>query len=136
MHLRQQGQPTDQWTEVTWTAPGCIQLQVGATLAGEARERGVDTVNLHLTTPETATRCHYWYWTTRNFAVVPGANAQIRPLIEHAFMGQDKPILEAQQRRIGQSEFWSLKPVLLPGDAGSVRVRRKLQQLMAQEQAA
>lgn len=136
MHLREQGQPTDQWTEVTWTAPGCMQLQVGATLLGEARERGVDTLNLHLATPETATTCHYWYWTTRTFAIDPGANAHIRPIVEHAFSQQDKPMLEAQQKNIGQAEFWSLGPVLLPGDAGSVRVRRKLQQLVAQEQQA
>ena len=59
-----------------------------------------------------------------------------RPIVEHAFTQQDKPMLEAQQRSIGAAEFWSLKPVLLPGDAGAVRVRRKLQALMAQEQAA
>lgn len=136
MHLREQGQPTDQWTEVTWTAPGCMQLRVGATLLGEARERGVDTLNLHLATPETTTTCHYWYWTTRNFAIDPGANAHVRTLVEHAFTQQDKPMLQAQQRNIGGAEFWSLQPVLLAGDAGPVRVRRKLQQLIAQEQSA
>jgi phenylpropionate dioxygenase-like ring-hydroxylating dioxygenase large terminal subunit len=136
MHLREQGQPTDQWTEVTWTAPGCMQLNVGATLQGEPRERGVDTMNLHLTTPETATTCHYWYWTTRNFAIDPHANEEIHRFVRHAFEQQDKPMLEAQQRRIGTAEFWSLRPVLLSGDAGAVRVRRKLQQLMAQEQGA
>jgi vanillate O-demethylase monooxygenase subunit len=47
-------------------------------------------------------------------------------LIEHAFSQQDKPMLEAQQRRIGNSDFWSLRPVLLPSDAAAVRVRRKL----------
>jgi phenylpropionate dioxygenase-like ring-hydroxylating dioxygenase large terminal subunit len=134
-HLREQGRPSEQWTEVTWTAPGCMQLHVGATLMGEARERGVDTLNLHLVTPETATTCHYWYWTTRNFAVDPQANAQISSIVRHAFSQQDKPMLEAQQARIGGAEFWSLKPVLLPGDAGAVRVRRKLQQLVAQEQS-
>jgi len=70
MHLREQGQPTDQWTEVTWTAPGCMLLNVGATLQGEPHSQGIDTLNLHLATPETEGRCHYWYWTTRNFAVV------------------------------------------------------------------
>jgi len=45
-------------------------------------------------------------------------------------------MLEAQQRRIGTAEFWSLKPVLLAGDAGAVRVRRKLQALVAKEQGA
>jgi vanillate O-demethylase monooxygenase subunit len=136
MHLRRQGQPTDQWTEVTWTAPGCMLLNVGATLRGEPRERGVDTLNLHLTTPETATSCHYWYWTTRNFAIDAHANAEIQSFVRHAFEQQDKPMLEAQQRRIGGAEFWALKPVLLPGDAGAVRVRRKLQQLIARQERA
>ncbi len=135
-HLREQGQPTDQWTEVTWVAPGNMLLQVGATLQGEPRERGVDSLNLHLATPQTAGRTHYWYWSTRNFAVSPEANAAIKPMIEFAFSQQDKPMLEAQQQRIGRAEFWSLKPVLLPGDAGAVRVRRKLDTLIGAEASA
>jgi phenylpropionate dioxygenase-like ring-hydroxylating dioxygenase large terminal subunit len=135
-HLREQGRPTDQWTEVTWTAPGCMLLHVGATLQGEPRERGIDTLNLHLTTPQTDTTCHYWYWSTRNFAIDAQANAEVRRAIEFTFSQQDKPMLEAQQRRIGSDEFWSLKPVLLAGDAGAVRVRRKLQKLVAAEAAA
>jgi vanillate O-demethylase monooxygenase subunit len=133
MHLKKQGQPTDQWTEVTWIAPGNMLLQVGATLQGESRENGVDTLNLHLATPETASTTHYWYWSTRNFAINPEANAQIRPMVEYAFSQQDKPMLEAQQRRIGDAEFWSLKPVLLAGDAAAVRARRKLAALMEAE---
>lgn len=132
-HLREQGRPTDQWTIVTWTAPGNMLLQVGATLQGESREQGIDSWNLHLATPATAQTTHYWYWSTRNFAVNPHANAAIKPMVEHAFSEQDKPMLEAQQRRIGTAEFWSLQPVLLPGDAGAVRVRRKLDSLVAAE---
>lgn len=135
-HLREPGRPTDQWTEVTWTAPCVMQLHVGATLQGEPRERGVDTCNLHLATPETAGRTHYWYWSTRNFAIDAKANAAIRPVIEFAFTQQDKPMLEAQQRRIGSAEFWSLKPVMLAGDAGAVRARRRLDALIAAEGAA
>ncbi|MBT9487068.1 MAG: aromatic ring-hydroxylating dioxygenase subunit alpha [Rubrivivax sp.] len=135
-HLREQGRPTDQWTEVTWTAPGVMQLHVGATLQGEPRESGVDTCNLHLATPETTGRTHYWYWSTRNFAIGAEANAAIRPLIEFAFSQQDKPMLEAQQRRIGTADFWSLKPVMLAGDAGAVRARRKLDALIGAEAAA
>jgi vanillate O-demethylase monooxygenase subunit len=133
MHLHQQGHSTDQWTEVTWVAPSNMLLQVGATLQGEPRERGVDTLNLHLATPESATRTHYWYWSTRTFAISPEANARIGPMVEHAFSQQDKPILEAQQRNLRGSEFWSLKPVLLPSDLGAVQVRRKLAALIAAE---
>lgn len=135
-HLREPGRPSDQWTDVTWTAPGVMLLRVGATLRGEPRERGIDTCNLHLATPETAGRTHYWYWSTRNFAIDPQANAAIKPMVEFAFAQQDKPMLEAQQRRIGTAEFWSLKPVLLASDAGAVRARRKLDALIAAETAA
>lgn len=135
MGLRLQGQPTDQWTEVTWTAPSCMLLKVGATLLGESREQGASALNLHLATPETATTMHYWYWTTRSFAIGAEANAQIRPILEHVFTQEDKPMIEAQQRRIGTADYGTLKPVLLPGDVGSVRVRRRLRQLMDAERA-
>ena len=109
---------------------------MAATLKGETREQGIYTLNMHLTKTETEGRCHYWYWTTRNYAIDARANEHVRGINENAFSQQDKPMLEAQQRRIGAAEFWSLKPVLLPGDAGAVRVRRKLQALVAKEQAA
>jgi vanillate O-demethylase monooxygenase subunit len=133
-HLREQGRPTDQWTEVIWTAPSTMLLRAGATLQGEPREAGVGTQNLHLATPETAGTTHYWYWSTRDFAVTAEANAFIRPIIEGVFAGEDKPMLEMQQRRIGDADFWSLKPVLLPADAGAARVRRKLHALIEKEQ--
>jgi vanillate O-demethylase monooxygenase subunit len=105
-------------------------------LQGEPREAGVDTLNLHLATPESAGRTHYWYWSTRNFGLTPEANAQATPMIVNVFKLEDKPMLEAQQQRIGTADFWSLKPVLLPGDAGAVRVRRKLKALIEAEVAA
>jgi len=131
--LRQQGQPTDQWTEVTWFAPSCMHLSVGATLLGEPRSQGISTLNLHLGTPERPGHTHYWFWSTRDFAISPEANAAIRPIIENVFRTEDKPMLEAQQSRIGQNEFWSMKPVLLAPDAGAVRVRRKLAAVLEME---
>jgi phenylpropionate dioxygenase-like ring-hydroxylating dioxygenase large terminal subunit len=132
-HLRQQGQLTDQWTEVTWLAPAVMVLTVGATLQGEARSEGVDSLNLHLGTPAAEGFTHYWYWSTRDFAISPEANAHIRPMVEHVFMHEDKPMLEAQQQRIGAHDLLFHKPVLLTIDAASMRVRRKLQALVEAE---
>jgi len=132
-HLARPGAPSDQWTEVTWTAPASMLLRVGATLQGEPPEAGVDTFNLHIATPEGPGTTHYWYWSTRNFAVDPDVNAAIRGMIEHAFAHEDKPMLEAQHRNMRGREFWDLKPVLLPTDAGCVRVRRKLAALIRDE---
>jgi vanillate O-demethylase monooxygenase subunit len=136
MHLRQQGRPTDQWTEVTWTAPSNMMLSVGATLQGEERGQGVGTLNLHLGTPERAGHTHYWYWATRDFAISAEANAFIRPMVENVFRSEDKPMLEAQQSRMGDAEVWSLKPVLLASDAGAGRARRKLAALIEAERGA
>jgi len=133
MNLREKGRPTDQWTEVTWTAPALMQIRAGATLQGEPPESGVDTLNLHLATPESAGRVHYWFWLSRTFGLTPEANAMATPMITNVFKLEDKPMLEAQQQRMGTAEFWSLKPVLLPGDAGAVRVRRKLKALIETE---
>jgi vanillate O-demethylase monooxygenase subunit len=128
-YLRQQGQRTDQWTEVVWTAPAVMALRVGATLQGEPREEGFEAMALHTATPESEGRCHYWYWATRNRAIDPQTNEALDRFSRMTFEGQDKPMLEAQQQRIGNVDFWSLKPVLLPGDAGAVRARRKIDQL-------
>jgi vanillate O-demethylase monooxygenase subunit len=129
-HLRCPGQPSDQWTEVTWTAPGNMLLHVGATLQGEPRSEGVDVVTLHLATPETSSMTHYWFWAMRNFALSPQENTHIRGFVEYAFSQQDKPMLEAQQRNLDGADFWSMKPLLLPTDAAAVKARRKLAALM------
>ena len=133
VHLREQGKATEQWSEVTWTAAGNMHLRTGATLLGEERSQGVEAMTLHLATPETATSAHYWYWSIRNFAISPEANSQIQKFIEFAFVQQDKPMLEAQQRAMQGREFWSLRPILLASDAGAVRARRKLDQLVQAE---
>src|SRR6202011_2666475 len=132
-HLRRQGEPTEQWTEVTWTAPGNMLLRVGATLHGESRSRGGEGMTLHLATPETARSTHYWFWSMRPFAISAEANAQIRGFLESAFAQQDKPMLEAQYRNMDGAEFWSMKPLLLSTDAPAVRARRKLAKLIKAE---
>jgi vanillate O-demethylase monooxygenase subunit len=51
-------------------------------------------------------------------------------------MTEDLPVVEGQQQMIGDVDFWSLKPVLLPGDAGAGRARRVLERRIAAEEAA
>lgn len=43
---------------------------------------------------------------------------------------EDTPMLEVQRGSIGGDDFWSLKPVLLPGDAAGMRVRRLLDRVI------
>ena len=43
-------------------------------------------------------------------------------------------MVEAQQRALGVNELIYLDPVMLPVDAGPMRVRRKLETLISREQ--
>ena len=53
--------------------------------------------------------------------------------LRKAFDTQDKPMIEAVQRNMGTSDLDSLGPVMLSTDAGPVRARRVLKQLVAHE---
>lgn len=126
----------DYWIEVEWHAPAVMMLGTAVVPAGQTKCYEDDIYALHSMTPETATESHYFVCATRRDWVDDAAfSAMLRPALEAAFVGEDKPMLEAQQRRMGSSEFWSLKPVLMQIDSASVQVRRALDALIAREQA-
>lgn len=131
--------PVDRWTDVRWNAPSNLLLMAGAVPTGQPRSEGRETALPHLFTPETETTTHYWF--SFPMPIEMGelgqqiAQAQVAALAV-PFTEEDLPMLEAQQLAMGDSDFWSLKPVLLAGDAGAIRARRVLDGLIAHEQAA
>lgn len=133
------GTTVDRWIDVRWDAPANMLLLAGAVATGEARSEGRETPLPHLFTPETETTTHYWFaFPMPHEQGEQGAQIaeqQVSGLYE-PFSKEDLPMLEAQQKAIGGTDFWSLKPVLLPGDAGAVRARRVLDKLIADEQGA
>ncbi|EJL02671.1 vanillate monooxygenase family protein [Pseudomonas fluorescens Q2-87] len=74
-------------------------------------------------------------WSNRQ-TVAEGLAEQQATAINQPFHDEDLPMLEAQQRMMGDKSFWDLKPVLLIGDAGAIRARRVLDRLIAAEQQA
>lgn len=133
-----QGLPVDRWIDVRWDAPACMLLHSGATPTGRPRSEGHDAMLPHLFTPETTQSTHYWFAISFPKAMGDAGAAMAEAHIDALkvpFSTEDLPVLEAQQRAIGNAEFWSLKPVLLAGDAPAVRARRVLDKLIAAEQA-
>ncbi len=130
------GTPVDRWIDVRWDPPSNMLLYVGAVPAGTPRTADRDTPNPHLFTPETETSTHYWFAycvpRTKGAAGESEAIERVKGLVA-PFTNEDLPILEAQQKMMGANEFWSLNPVLLPGDAGAVRARRVLDKLIREE---
>lgn len=131
------GSNADMWTEVIWQAPALMALATAATLPGVKREWQDESRTLHNMVPETETTTHYFACSTRRFlAEDEQFTIMLRGALEHAFINEDKPMLELQQQTMGPGDLLSLKPILLPIDAGAVRARRKLSAMIASEQSA
>jgi phenylpropionate dioxygenase-like ring-hydroxylating dioxygenase large terminal subunit len=135
------GQPVDRWLDTRWSAPATMELWVGAAAVGSPDPRSVGKRQpyAHIFTPETERTTHYFFATS--YPTRMGEEAVRRAAADIEFLRQpfaleDQPMLEAQQAEMGDAEFWSLKPVLLAGDAPAVRARRVLDGLIQAEQQA
>lgn len=132
--LPQPGVPVDFVNRVTWCPAGLLKLDISVTPMGAPPEQGLRTFNAHIVTPETRTSSHYWYWLTREYRQDDEDMTRLRhALMTRVFVEEDKPVIEAQQRLLGTADLFDAQPVLLATDTGSIRIRRVLKQLLAQE---
>jgi vanillate O-demethylase monooxygenase subunit len=126
----------DIWTQVTWHAPALMVLGTSAKPTGVPRQAADEAYTLHNMVPETSTTTHYFVCNTRRFMLDSTEFSELlRGAITHAFQDEDKPMLEDQQLRMGTPDLWELDPILLPVDAGAIRVRRKLAAMIQAEHA-
>ena len=131
------GARVDAWTELSWSAPGVISLINGAVPTGTPRQGAPNSRNVHIFTPESDAMTHYFFGATRDYDLANAElNEQTRKLRYEIFATEDEPMIRAQQERMNGSDFWAHKPVLLAIDKGAVRVRRKLEALIARERNA
>jgi phenylpropionate dioxygenase-like ring-hydroxylating dioxygenase large terminal subunit len=127
----------DFWIEVSWQAPGAMVLSVAVVPEGQPRQREDVLQSLHNMTPETGKSTHYFMCGTRKHSVDDVALSEItRAAIKNAFLTEDKPMVEAQQKSMGDNDFWALQPLILSGDAGAIQARRELAKLISAETAA
>lgn len=120
--------------EVQWHAPSVAILRVRGYRPGERTAALFDVKSAHIISAESNGTCHYFFGNTRDFALGdPETDEKIRQWQRTAFIEQDKPMLEAQQAYLGDRDLLEMQPVLLPTDAGSVRIRRVLRKLIAAE---
>ncbi len=111
--------PIDQLTEMRWNAPASMMLRISwLPGGGSERDARYTMVNPHIITPETRTTSHY-FWTC-------APDAESEAFARAVFEGEDGPMIEAVQGEMGSSDFWAMKPMILKGDVGAVRARRRL----------
>jgi vanillate O-demethylase monooxygenase subunit len=121
--------------EMRWNPPSCLLLEIGATMPGHAKTEGVTARVSHLLTPETETSTHYFWAFARNSKLKDQIlSAQLREGISQAFMSEDAPIIEWQQRYDALLGQVPMRRQTLPGDAGGARARRIVERLREAEQ--
>lgn len=123
----------DYWFNMRWDAPGGMLLDVGVTPTGKDREAGVYIFDVNNLTPETDSSTHYFYGHARNYQIADPAVTQMwREALAFAF-DQDRRMLEAQQRNIGNVDLMELRPVMNKADHASVQARRIMKRLIDAE---
>ena len=118
--------PIDQYTEMRWHAPASMALRICWMPGGASIEQARHSiVNPHIITPETATSSHY-FWSC-------DPDAASEAMARAVFEKEDGPMIEAVQAAMGETDFWAMKPMILKGDVGAVRARRRLMRLRRME---
>lgn len=124
----------DHWLEVRCNPPGCMITYFGIAEPGRPREEGWMSYAPNIITPETENSTHYFWAVARDFLLdTPGLTEMIGETAGFAFEQEDKPLIEAQQKVLGDNDLMEMKPVLLRNDAGTGRARRAIERMLASE---
>ncbi len=127
----------DQWVDFKWNPPATITITAGVTATGGPRAEGVSTFSVHMITPETETSSHYFWSIARDCKLDDHAiSEKMQAAFHRIFTEEDTWIMEGQTRMMDGGEFWSLKPSLLAQDKATALVRRHIEKLIAQQEAA
>jgi vanillate O-demethylase monooxygenase subunit len=122
--------------DVHWQPPALLQIDVSIRQEGTPADQARAAPSAHWLTPRTQTSAHYFF----AFGLPRSLGALGEKLVRFAISGlmlpferEDLPMLAAQQEAIGEADFWSLKPALLPMDAGAIKARRIVERLVREE---
>jgi phenylpropionate dioxygenase-like ring-hydroxylating dioxygenase large terminal subunit len=128
----------DRWQTTYFTPPGFHVIETGAVpagmdrtaarLSGHARERRV----LHLITPETSCSSHYFWAVARDYAIEDEELTRFITKEVGFVFSQDRAVLEAQQRAIGDGPNAGFV-VMLRADAGAIQGRRLVAKVLQAE---
>lgn len=131
--------PCDRWLDVRWDAPSYMYLQADLGLVGTPRDQSIQTPQVHLFTPASDDKTHYFYALAMPKSLGAWAEEVAQRNVaglREPFVQEDKPMVEAQWQAMRGKSFWDMKPVLLDIDAPAVRARRVLEQMLEAERTS
>jgi vanillate O-demethylase monooxygenase subunit len=120
--------------DVDWWSPCYCKFMLSARPTDRPDVPMARICNLHAAIPETERTTHYFYRSVRNYGDEAGIPA-LKQMADFIF-GQDKPILEAQQRLVGDHDLFDLSPVSFAGDRLPIEARRILKRMIDNQHTA
>lgn len=127
-------EPVDHWLYMRWDAPASMLLDVGITPVGADRDAGWWVYGTDILTPADEHTTHYFWGITYGYgAGDPQVARAHEKAVQLAFVQQDKPIIEAQQRALrlrGAVDIDDVESAWLDTDAGPKRARLVLNKLL------
>lgn len=124
----------DQYSSMEWRGGGNCFLDLTVTPAGSPPSEGWSLPFVNFLTPETSETTHYFWVFARNFMLEDEALTEaIGAVSKQAFEGEDRPILEAAQKRLKQTGL-PLRNFSV-GDRASAYIRRALDRESKAEEA-
>jgi vanillate O-demethylase monooxygenase subunit len=125
----------DMHAYIDWHAPSNLDLDVG--LLSDDADGGPKVPTVHLLTPETEDRTHYFWAAGRNRQHDnEPVSAMLHFGTQHAFQHEDEPMIRAVRTRMRSNDLFAHRPALLAIDEAVVRTRRILATLIAAETSA
>jgi len=119
--------------QTTWIAPG--RMTISSTLDDKGRKLDPPWLQLHIYTPETETRTHYF--TAERFDPQVESpkhmEERMRQFKELVFDREDNPVVAAIQKEMGDRDFFDMQPALLVTDKACVMARRRYQKMLREE---
>ena len=121
----------DKHQSLRWDPPGSLLLEIVHHEHGEPERHRITNYSAQLLTPETESSTHYFWSVSRDHDLDSAKlDEAMVAAVERAFVNEDKPIIEAQQRMLDTTTG---RQVLLDTDAAATSARRVLDQLLARE---
>lgn len=98
-------------------------------------EKGAELSRVQILTPASADLTYYFVKHFRDYKRDDDAmTLGIANAVVYAFETEDEPMIARVTQNMKGREFWSMRPVILPCDAGAVRVRRLREKMIRDEQ--
>lgn len=124
----------NRWQIAIYMAPGFNMTEVGLHAVGTDRATSYLMMRpIHLITPETDHTSHYIWGLARNFRLDDDAlNEGIYTATQQTF-GEDRALLEMQDRRLQEENFPKLPQMAVKVDKAPVQGRRLLEEMIRRE---